>query len=81
MIGCTSNSFTDIFDNYLTPNSRTAWLMIFGFCIAIITVMYFIGYDDVEIGTGKFYVGLVIIGFMLIEGIGLGRGLKVWYQK
>lgn len=70
-----------LFDNYLTPMSKLAWLIIFGFCISIIIIMYFMGFDDVEIYSKKFYMGIVLIIIIGTEGVALGRGLNVWYDK
>lgn len=69
------------FDKHLTPNTKRSWIILFLVCNSIIITMYFLGYDDVEVGTQKFYVGIIVVFLFLILGIALGRGLKVWYQK
>ena len=74
-------SFISKFDEWFTPKTKEIWFVEFGGCIAIIISMYFFGYDDVEIGTGKFYIGMFIVFLFGILGVGLGRGIKVLYQK
>lgn len=67
------------FDHHITPETKRQWVVLFCVCIAILIVMYFSGFDDVEIGSQKFYFGLVICFLFGVLGIGLGRGLNVWY--
>lgn len=69
------------FDKHLTPSSKLQWSILFLVCNSILIAMYFLGYDDVEIGSRQFYIGLTVCIVFIILGIALGRGLKVWYQK
>lgn len=42
--------------------------------------MYFFGYNEIEIWSKQFYIGVGVTIMIGILGIALGRGLKVWYE-